>query len=142
MIPEFEFEKTHLDSTFSESIDFAFMNCETNPATGRAFFNEVVFYHKLSKTLIVADAFWNYPEGPLPNFHGAEITGPLYECSNVPPSESSDIEVKVPLGTKLWKLGMDKVYLPFYKNFMIRGKVDEYQAVVNKILNWDVETIG
>ena len=26
--------------------------------------------------------------------------------------------VSVPLGTRVWKFGMDKVYLPFYRRFM------------------------
>ena len=36
----------------------------------------------------------------------------------------------------------DKIYLPFYKKLMIRGKLHEYNTAVNNILNWEVETIG
>eukprot|EP00559_Dactyliosolen_fragilissimus_P002463 CAMPEP_0184866594 /NCGR_PEP_ID=MMETSP0580-20130426/22849_1 /TAXON_ID=1118495 /ORGANISM="Dactyliosolen fragilissimus" /LENGTH=177 /DNA_ID=CAMNT_0027366343 /DNA_START=452 /DNA_END=982 /DNA_ORIENTATION=- len=34
---------------------------EVNPFTGKAFFNEVVFFHAPSKTLLVTDTYWNYP---------------------------------------------------------------------------------
>ncbi len=27
-----------------------------------------------------------------------------------------------PAGTQLWKFGMDRVYLPFYRTFMIKDK--------------------
>ena len=139
---DFEFGKTDVDGTFLESVEFVWMNCETNPATGRPFFNEIVFYHKQSKTLMASDSLWNYPEGSMPNFYGIEGIGTLHECPKVPLSSNSNIEVKVPFGTRLWKAGMDKVYLPFYKRFMIRGKIDEYHIAVDKILSWDVETIG
>ena len=139
----FEFGKTDVDTTFAENIDFIWLDCETNPATGRPFFNEVVFYHKPSKTLMAADAFWNYPEGSMPNFYGKEGMGTQqHECSKVPLPTNYDINVKVPFGTKLWKFGMDKIYLPFYKKLMIRGKLHEYNTAVNNILNWEVETIG
>ncbi len=34
-----------------------------NPFTGRAFFNEVIFYHTKSKTILTTDLYWNYPRG-------------------------------------------------------------------------------
>ena len=41
----------------------------------------------------------------------------------------------------LWKQGMDKVYLPFYKTFMIKDR-SKYEKIVEVILNeWDVETL-
>lgn len=53
---------------------------------------QVVFVHKPSKLLIVSDLFWNYPG------QGTQ------------------------LGTQAWKFGMDRVYAPFYRSFMIREK--------------------
>ena len=48
--------------------------------------------HKPSGTLIATDLIWNYPK-----------TG-------------------TNKGTQAWKFGMDRVYLPFYKRFMIKDK--------------------
>jgi len=53
---------------------------------------QVVFVHKPSGTLIATDLIWNYPGSGTPK------------------------------GTQAWKFGMDRVYLPFYKNFMIKDK--------------------
>lgn len=39
------------------------IDVEVNPFTGRPFFNEVVFYHSESKTLLTTDLYWNYPRG-------------------------------------------------------------------------------
>lgn len=39
------------------------IDVEVNPFTGRPFFNEVIFYHPQSKTLLVTDLYWNYPRG-------------------------------------------------------------------------------
>ena len=39
------------------------IDVEANPFTGRPFFNEVVFYHSQSKTLLTTDLYWNYPRG-------------------------------------------------------------------------------
>lgn len=60
----------------------------------RAFHNgmQVVFVHKPSGTLIATDLIWNYPGSGTPK------------------------------GTQAWKFGMDRVYLPFYKTFMIKDK--------------------
>lgn len=48
--------------------------------------------HKPSGTLIATDLVWNYPGSGTPR------------------------------GTQAWKFGMDRVYLPFYKRFMIKDK--------------------
>ena len=66
-------------------------DCEANPFTGKPFFNETVFVHKPSRVLFVTDVFWNYPDG----------------------------KETLPLGTKAWKFGMDRVYLPFYRKAMV-----------------------
>ena len=47
--------------------------------------------HKPSRVLFVTDVFWNYPDG----------------------------KETLPLGTKAWKFGMDRVYLPFYRKAMV-----------------------
>lgn len=72
------------------AFEHCFFDCESIPLTEIPFFNEVVFFHGPSRTLICTDTFWSYP------------------------SEN------VPTGTALWKWGMDEVYLPIYKGLMIR----------------------
>lgn len=69
--------------------DLLWLDYEQNPFNRKPFFNEVVFCHKPSRVLFVADLFWNYP---------------------------SD---NTPLPTRAWKFGMDVVYKPFYKSVMI-----------------------
>ncbi|CBJ26449.1 conserved hypothetical protein [Ectocarpus siliculosus] len=95
---------------WGDEILACFMDCETNPFTGKPFFNEVVFFHRPTKTLITSDLYWNYPRK------------------------------EVPLGTRVWKWGMDKVYLPFYKKFMVTDG-EAFVSKVNQILDWGVETI-
>ncbi|KAK9839790.1 hypothetical protein WJX81_002018 [Elliptochloris bilobata] len=46
-----------------------------------------------------------------------------------------------PGGTKLWKFGMDQVYLRFYRSFMIKDK-GAYEAAMQTLLqDWDWEAI-
>jgi glyoxylase-like metal-dependent hydrolase (beta-lactamase superfamily II) len=71
---------------------------------------QVVYVHHPSGVLFVTDLFWNYP--------GREV----------PPS------------TFLWKQGMDKVYLPFYKAFMLKRK-DKFDERLRTVLNWDFKII-
>ena len=91
-----------------------------NPFTRKPFFNEVAFFHVPSKTMFCSDVWWNYPEGPCPNFaaatskglrnevSGLVLTGGVHECSKVPVQASALPPVPVPGGTKLWKFGMDR----------------------------------
>lgn len=51
-----------------------------------------MFVFKPGGVLVVSDLFWNYP------------------ASGASP------------GTRLWKFGMDRLYAPFYLNFMINDK--------------------
>jgi hypothetical protein len=37
------------------------LDFDVNPFTGTPFFNEVIFYHAPSSTLMATDSFWNYP---------------------------------------------------------------------------------
>lgn len=107
------------------------INIEKNPFTGLPFFNEVIFYHAPTKTLMTTDFIWNYPANGVPNSEfGRDDSWEL----------APRIEM-VPLGSRLWKFGMDKVYSPFFNNFMVTDK-SEYKAIANHILNvWDVETV-
>jgi hypothetical protein len=132
---------------FGGSVDSVHFDCEVNPVTNKPFFNEIVFFHMKSKSLFMADAFWNYPESQLPNYFGVSDTGAIHECPKMPVGGlTSDTlpPIEVPLGTKLWKFGMDKVYLPFYKNLMV-GKSGErrakYEKAVAKVLSWNAEVI-
>ncbi|CAM9695402.1 unnamed protein product, partial [Phaeothamnion confervicola] len=95
-------------------IEACWFPAEKNPFTGRPFFNEVVFYHRPSQCLFVSDVYWNYP---------AEVSGE-----------------PVPKGTRLWKFGMDQVYLPFYKRLMVSDR-SKYEKCVETVLAWDFETL-
>jgi len=80
---------------------------------------------------MVTDLFWNYPQDTIPNSQfGVDDTWELAPRVD-----------KVPLGSRLWKFGMDKVYYPFYSNFMITDK-SAFRDIAEHIVNvWDVETI-
>lgn len=107
------------------------INVEKNPFTGRPFFNEVIFYHVPTKTLLTTDLFWNYPADGVPNS----------EFGRNDSWELAPLVDSVPVGSRLWKFGMDKVYYPFYSMLMVTDK-SEYKAIANHILNvWDVETV-
>ena len=56
-----------------------------------------MFVHKPSRVLFVTDVFWNYPDG----------------------KDGKNGKETLPLGTKAWKFGMDRVYLPFYRKAMV-----------------------
>lgn len=92
-------------------IDCLLLDYEHNPFTRTPFFNEVVFLHKPSGTLICTDLFWNYPSSG------------------------------VPLGTSLWKFGMDRVYLPFYRGPMIRDRAAFERAAETLMSAWEWDAI-
>ena len=79
------------------------------------FFNEVVFCHRPSKTLICTDLWWNYP--PTSGYSGPEV----------------------PAASRLWKEGMDKIYRPVYNRFMRTETCAQSYAT---ILGWDFEYIA
>jgi len=107
------------------------LNIEKNPFTGRPFFNEVIFYHAPSKTLITTDMFWNYPGSVVPN----------KEFGRDDSWELAPVVDKIPLGSRAWKIGMDKIYAPFFSSFMVTDR-SEYRDICSHILNvWDVETV-
>jgi len=106
------------------------VDMEHNPFTGKAFFNEVIYYHKPSKTLITTDFFWNYPANEIPNSEFAHDD--TWELAPL---------AEVPLTSRLWKLGMDKVYAPFFNNFMVTNPKD-YQQVCEFVLDeWASENV-
>lgn len=83
--------------------------------------------------MMTTDLFWNYPQPEgVPNSHLSGETGPW----ELAPSVSY-----IPIGSRLWKQGMDKVYLPFYKNLMVKDR--SYYKKVKKIVleEWDIETL-
>eukprot|EP00529_Nitzschia_sp_RCC80_P031727 CAMPEP_0113459100 /NCGR_PEP_ID=MMETSP0014_2-20120614/10272_1 /TAXON_ID=2857 /ORGANISM="Nitzschia sp." /LENGTH=357 /DNA_ID=CAMNT_0000350661 /DNA_START=355 /DNA_END=1428 /DNA_ORIENTATION=+ /assembly_acc=CAM_ASM_000159 len=103
------------------------LNFEVNPFTGRPFFNEVIFFHKPTKALMTTDVYWNYPRNGIPYPNGDWELAPTVES--------------IPIGSLIWKFGMDRIYLPFYKNLMIRDK-DSYSKMVSTVLDeWEPELI-
>jgi len=121
---------------FGEEIEYLHFDCEANPFTGRPFFNEVVFYHVPSKTLMMTDTWWNYPSSD-------GVTNKEYE------GREDDLGVwelapdvgKIPFGSSLWKVGMDKLFRPFYMNLMVNEK-DKFQQIVRHVTEqWEPETL-
>lgn len=84
---------------------------------------------------MVTDLFWNYPQSDgVPNSHLPDDDG-TRDWELAPPVSS------IPIGSRLWKKGMDNIFLPFYKNFMVKDRT-KYQEVVKVILDeWEVETL-
>ncbi len=124
-------------------VDCVHFDCETNPATGRPFFNEVVFHHRASRSLFCADLFWNYPAGPLPNHFGETGTGSVHQCPKAPAGSATVLPaVPVPWGTSAWKFGMDRVYAPFYRAAMVGPeRRARYRAAAARVLAWEVDAI-
>jgi len=115
----------------TDVIDALHIDVEINPFTGKPFFNEVIYYHKPSKTLMTTDLFWNYPADTVPNS----------EFGRDDSWELAPVVDRVPFRSRLWKVGMDKIFTPFYNNFMVQDK-DAYKEIANHIINvWDVEMV-
>jgi hypothetical protein len=131
------------------------INTEKNPFTGRPFFNEVVFYHAVSKTLIVTDLYWNYPRGDgVTNGDLAEKREDGAADASANDEEDEDFGVwelapnvgNIPLGSKVWgKIGMDRLFYPFYMNVMVtpekRQTFEEIARYITCGSGWEVETI-
>jgi len=132
------------------------LNIETNPFTGKPFFNEVLFYHAPSKSLLTTDFYWNYPSstGITNEEHESLPGGSKSKLANE--EEGLDFGVwklapkvdEVPTGSRLWKFGMDKIYKPFYFNLMVKtDQRDEFEKMTSFILGtseasgWDIETL-
>jgi hypothetical protein len=118
-------------------LDICWFDCEINPFTRKPFFNEVVVFHKGSRSLCTADMYWNYPATKHPNYNLLSGTGELHQCSKVPVDATNCPEIEVPFSTSLWKFGMDKVFLPFFKNFMVgKKRRDRLIACSEKVMKW------
>lgn len=147
---KFELSSQAPNSLLENGIESVYFDCEINPFTGKPFFNEVVFYHKKSRTLMMSDVFWNYPSTSLPNYIDVDDrrheTGYQHFCPKVSTSRLPEERlpaVPVPLGTSLWKAGMDRVYWPFYKRFMVGStRRPRYLRAVEKLLEWSVEVVA
>jgi len=82
---------------------------------------------------LTTDIYWNYPQDDgVPNSH---LSGGNGDDGLAPTVQS------IPLGTRLWKFGMDKIYLSFYKKLMINDK--KYYGEVNKVVfdEWEIQTL-
>ena len=117
-----------------EEIQPLHIDMEVNPLSGKPFFNEVVFYHKSSQTLITTDLYWNYPQpdgtpnSNLPN-------SPVYDWELAPALES------IPLKSRAFFFAMNRLYLPIYKDVMVRDKT-AFQKIIDFIVNdWESTTL-
>ncbi len=145
-------------AAWEASMEYVVMDCEANPFTGKPFFNEAVLFHSPSRSLICSDAWWNYPAGAAPNYDGeggeagGVATGGVHDCSKVPAAGLDAVRlaggklppVDVPMGTRAWKFGMDRVYLPFYQRLMVGAsgpRRERYERRVAAIRAWQPETL-
>jgi len=134
------------------------VDAEVNPFTGKPFFNEVVFYHSKSKTLLMTDTYWNYPGDGNTNSNYESLKIRLGSSGgNTNALEEEDFGVwelaplveSVPLTSRLWKAGMDKLFRPFYLNLMVQNKKrDDFKEIAMFISglessspDWDIETV-
>jgi hypothetical protein len=115
----------------------------------------VVFYHAVSKTLIVTDLYWNYPRGDgVTNGDLAEKREDGAADASANDEEDEDFGVwelapnvgNIPLGSKVWgKIGMDRLFYPFYMNVMVtpekRQTFEEIARYITCGSGWEVETI-
>ncbi|CAM9511534.1 unnamed protein product [Ascophyllum nodosum] len=98
---------------WGSEIETCFMDCETNPFTGKPFFNEVVFFHRPTKALMTADLYWNYP---------------------------TTVPAKTQVWKWGMDKASIRVYLPFFKRFMVTDD-RALAARVNRILDWGIDVI-
>ena len=131
------------------------IDAEINPFTRQSFFNEVIFYHRPSKTLLTTDIYWNYPEND--GVTNGQLSRTMMEEDNDDEDEDfgvwelapNIINDAIPTGSRLWgKVGMDRLFRPFYNNFMIRHDkrhtfidIVDYMTSCGDGNGWDVETI-
>jgi hypothetical protein len=116
------------DTSLIESLH---VDIEINPFTRQPFFNECIFYHKPSKSLVTTDFFWNYPDSVVPNSqYGRDDSWEL-----------APVVDKIPFASRLWKFGMDQVYLKFFDNFMVQDKT-AYNKILKHVVDvWDIEMV-
>ena len=125
--------------TWGNSIQAIHIDCEVNPFTKTPFFNEVIFFHIPSATLMTTDLFWNYPKSDgITNSNYDSVPGKQEDFGNWDLAPSVET---IPIGSNLWKLGMDKVFAPFYMNLMVQEQ-PKLQDIVTLILEeWTPTTL-
>jgi len=133
-----------------EEVQPIHIDIESNPFTGNAFFNEVIYYHVPSRTLLTTDLYWNYPRGDGVT-NGQLVDELRTKGIDIPTdNDSSSWELapevgEIPLGSKLWgKVGMDKLFYPFYMNLMVKkDRRGEFECIARYITcsGWEIETI-
>lgn len=124
-----------------EEVQPLHVDCEVNPFTGKAFFNEVVFFHSPSKTLLCTDTYWNYPASGVTNSNYDGVPG---QDEDFGVWELAPEVGKIPFGSRMWKVGMDKLFRPFYLNLMVKpDSKDRFRNIAAYISGngWDVHTI-
>jgi Domain of unknown function (DUF4336) len=115
------------------------VDCEVNPFTGTPFFNEVIYFHVPSATLMTTDLYWNYPDSD-------GVTNSNYNDVDGKQDDFGDWDLapavpNIPIGSKLWKQGMDRLFAPFYLNFMVQEK-PRLREIANCILDdWNPSTV-
>jgi hypothetical protein len=117
------------------------IDIEVNPFTNKPFFNEVVYYHTPSKTLMTTDFYWNYPKAdgiPNSNYRGYPNDNQDFGEWELAPQVD-----KIPIGSRLWKVGMDKVFYPFYMNFMVKSDQQAtFQDICTFLIHtWEIDTV-
>jgi len=129
------------------------VDAEVNPFTGKPFFNEVVFYHSKSRTLLTTDIYWNYPGDGITNSNYDSLKERLradgVEDEDYGVWKLAPLMDRVPLRSRLWKWGMDKLFRPFYLNLMIQNKKrDDFKQIAAFISgvdssspSWDIEIV-
>ena len=46
----------------------------------------------------------------------------------------------LPAATRAWKFGMDKVYLPFYRAFMVRDRA-RFEERARRVIAWEFDSL-
>lgn len=122
------------------------VDVEVNPFTGKPFFNEVVFYHTRTKSLLMTDLYWNYPRSD-GIVNSNYMNRPEFDGKKAGAWELAPNVETIPWGSRLWKVGMDQVYRPFYMNWMIVGdRREEFERMASFMSGvteggWEVENI-
>jgi hypothetical protein len=128
-----------VDPQVTSTIQALHVDCEVNPFSGKPFFNEVIYFHVPSATLMTTDLYWNYPNSDgVTNSNYNTIDGKQEDFGDwdLAPSVST-----IPMGSNLWKQGMDKLFAPFYMNFMVQEK-PRLTEIANYILEeWNPSTV-
>ena len=145
-------EKKHQDMWDWDELQPLHIDTEVNPFTGKSFFNEVIYYHTASKTLLMTDLWWNYPKSDGTTngqiWDTLPSVGDKTKNEDFGPWELAPSVGKIPFGSVAWKFMMDKIFYPFYMNFMVKSdKRQSFYDIARFITRrggnggWEVETI-